>query len=124
MDEARERVAYRIFHRTVQGENPTRRDFMSNREKGKPPRKGEIADPTLHGGISVMDTLEKALQRAKDFPMHGDYIAEVTIPEGSLIVARRTTRTEGHYTLFGNADAILACVTRVIQVNAPEEGQV
>lgn len=70
-----------------------------------------------------MDTLERGLARARQFTMHGAYLAELTIPTDDLITCQRTTRTEGHYTLHGSADAILACVTRVIPVGVLEEGE-
>jgi hypothetical protein len=98
-------------------------DFTSNKDLGKKPRNAEIADPSLHGGLSVMDTLERALERAREYPMQGTFVAELTIPTDSLIMVKRTTKTPGHYTLFGNADTILRCVTQVISVASLEVGQ-
>lgn len=44
------------------------------------------------------------------------------VPEGSMIVARPTLG-RGHYSVHGAPDALLGCVTRVIPVDPPEEGQ-
>lgn len=116
-------VAYRIFHRTVKTDPPSRRDFMSNKDLGKAPRGDELRDPSLWEGLSVMDTLERGVARAEQFQMHGSFVAELTLPIGGLIHWKRTGKAQGHFTVWGNADAILACVTGVIDVNAPEEGQ-
>lgn len=122
MAEARERVVYRIFYRTVKTDPPSRESLTSNKALGRPPRGAEIRDPSLWDGLSVMDTLELALERAREYPMHGAYVAELTFSDDILIVAKKTGG-RGHYTLYGAADTLRACITRVYPVDRPEEGQ-
>ena len=121
MDEARTRVVYRIFHRTVKTDPPTSDAFRSNKAHGQPPRGPELDDLTLWEGISVMDTLERALKRARQFPIHGAFIAELRIPPDAPIAARRTLKTPGHYTLHGLPEELLACVEQVIPVEPSDE---
>lgn len=116
-------LAYRVFHRTVKTDPPSRRDFESNRERGNAPRGDELRDSSLYGGLSVIDTLVRAIARARKFPMHGSYVVELTIPVGEFIHWKRTGKSPGHFTIWGNADAIMACVTRIIDVDAQEEGR-
>lgn len=122
MDEARGRVAYRVLHRTVKTDPPAAIDFMSNKALGKPPRNAELREPVLHDGLSVWDSLESAIAMARQFPQHGAFIAELTIAPDSMITIRKT-RGPGHFTIFGHAEAIRACVTRVFPVGAQEEGR-
>jgi hypothetical protein len=116
-------VAYRVYHRTVKTDPPNIDDFRSNKAKGQPPRGPEIDDPSLWDGISAMDTLERAMKRARQFPMHGAFVAELHIPPGGSIVAQRTLRTPGHYTLHGAAEDLLACVVGIFPVEPLDEGQ-
>lgn len=122
MDEAQGRVLYRVLHRTVKADPPTLDDFKSNKARGEDPRGPEIEDHSIWDAVSMSDTFQRALKRARRFPQHGMFIAEVSIPEGSMIVARPTLG-RGHYSVHGAPDALLGCVTRVIPVDPPEEGQ-
>ena len=96
---------------------------MSNRAKGRPPRGAELQDPSLWDGISVMDTIERAIERARRFPMHGAFVAELTIAPDVPISWRRTLTTEGHFTLHGTPEALLGCVSRVISIESAEGTQ-
>jgi hypothetical protein len=121
VDEARAVVAYRVFHRTVATNPPTLGAFLSNKAKGLPPRAAEVDDPSLWDGISVMDTLERALKRARQFPMHGTFVAELTISPDAPIRATRTLKTPGHYTLHASPQVLLNCVTQVFPVEPQHE---
>ncbi len=114
-------VLYRVFHRTVQADPPTADDFLSNRAKGQPQRNAEKFNPALWDGISVMDTLDRAQKRAREFPQHGAFIAVLRIPPDARITATRTLRTPGHYTLHGAPADLLACVAEVIAVEPVKE---
>ncbi len=83
----------------------------------------EEKDMALWEGISVMDTLDRAMKRARRFTMHGAYIAEISVPNNGLALCKRTLKTPGHHTFYANADLILSCVTRIIPVEPEEEGQ-
>lgn len=118
---ARPGIVYRVFHRTVTADPPTADDFLSNRAKGRQPRAAEVDDSRLWDGISVMDTLARALNRARQFPQHGGFVAVLHIPPNVSVVATRTLRTPGHYTLHGAPDILLACVVEVVAVE-PAKG--
>lgn len=116
-------IVYRVFHRTVKADPPTVDDFMSNQAKGRPPRGAEVGNPELWGGISVMDTLDRARKRAQQFPQHGVFIAVLHIPPAGPVTAARTLTTPGHYTLHGAPADLLACVAEVIPVEPAEEAR-
>lgn len=112
--------ASRIFYRTVKLLAPVREDFLSDKESGKTvPRKLELV--RLWEGLSVFEGLDQARQKAKEFPAQGAFIATLAIPDDGRIRYERTGRTEGHYTLWGDANDLLRCVTSVQPVRVPEE---
>jgi hypothetical protein len=78
----------------------------------------------LAEGVSVMETLEQARLRARKVrALRGKrFIAEVRIPDGSEIMFERTTRTPGHFTLWGDADEMLACVVSISPVEEVDLG--
>ncbi len=122
MTVSRAMVAYRVSHRTVATDPPTIDAFMSNQAQGVPPRGPELDDPSPWEGISGLDTLERALKRARQFPMHGGFVAEPTSPPAASTTAQRTLRTPGHYTLHGSPQDLLDCVTQVFAIESPQEG--
>ena len=92
---------------------PTRFDFTSHAERGKRARDDSPETLRLWAGISVYDTRRRARKTALMFPSLGPFIAELLIPMNGPIVWERTTRSFGHYTLWGEPDVLLACVTDV-----------
>ena len=78
----------------------------------------------LAQGVSVMATLAQARKRARQVPsLRGKrFIAEVRIPDGSAITFARTTKTPGHYTLWGDPDDMLQCVVSVVPVEEVDLG--
>lgn len=87
---------------------------MSDRARGRP----LPSEPTLaytYEGLSVYDIEAGARRTAKKWKTIGDHIAELSIRPDAGISARRTGY-RGHYTLFGEATAILAMVGRVVPV--------
>jgi hypothetical protein len=119
--EAQGLVLHRVLHRTVKTDPPTLDDFKSNKALGEDPRGPEIDDPSIWDSVSMTDTFPRALKRAGRFPQHGAFIAEVSIPEGAMVVVRKTLG-KGHYSVHGSPEMLLDCVSRVIPVDAPEEG--
>ena len=98
------------FFRIVRGSRPTRQDFLSNKDKGLPPRGPEIDDPAEWAGISVFDTRERAerLARRRNFAL-GAFVAELRIPDDAPVLVRKTFGP-GHYTLWGVPPVFLALV--------------
>ncbi len=110
----------RTFYRTIHHMPPVREDFLSDRDVGKTiPRRPAFV--RLWEGLSVFEALDQARQKAMEFPMQGAFIAALAIPSDGRITYERTGKTEGHYTLWGNADDLLKCVTSVQPVRVPEE---
>ncbi len=111
----------RTFYRTVKHILPIREDFLSDKDIGKTiPRRLEFV--RLWEGLSVFETLDQARQKAIAFPAQGAFIAALAIPNAGRITYERTGRTEGHYTLWGDADDLLKCVTSVQPVHVREKG--
>jgi hypothetical protein len=79
------------------------------RERDFEPRtKPRYADQplVLHRGISMFRTAELAEERARRTPKH---IAQVTLPpDVGLTLARTFPHSAGHYTVWGEADVLLA----------------
>jgi hypothetical protein len=113
----------RRFSRISQTNLPTRSDFTSHAEKGKRPREKSAEAQRLWTGISVYDTLRRARKTAQLFPHLGLCIAELQIPLHGPIVWERTTRSFGHYTLWGDPDTLVACVTALWSPTDTEPGE-
>jgi hypothetical protein len=70
-------------------------------------------DPRLYHGISVFDSLTELnirRQRVRQIP---PFTAELEIPDGAPVQIHKTLGT-GHWTLIGDADALLGFVVRVV----------
>ena len=104
----------REFHRIVRTDPPTRSDFLSNLALGKRlPADPALAD--LWDGISVQSTLSQAQRKRRISPALGQYVAVLRVPtDGSVRFER--TRGEGHFTLRGEPDDLLAMVVSVVAV--------
>jgi hypothetical protein len=78
----------------------------------------------LAAGVSVFATREQARKRARQVrSLRGKrFIAEVRIPDGSAITFEQTTRTPGHYTLWGDPNEMLRCVVSIRPVEEVDLG--
>lgn len=107
----------RRCERIVRSNPPTRRDFTSNAARGRPLPPGAPPEVVrLWDGLSVYETAGQARRHAKASPMLGGYVAALDLPATAAIRCERTTRSRGHYTLWGEPDALLGCVSEVIPV--------
>lgn len=107
----------RTFYRIVRSNPPRLADFLSNVELGRPlPRDPEAA--RLWSGISVNETERQARRRARGVPGLGDYLAELRLDEGPFVRMERTTRSRGHYTVWGDPVLLLRSVIRVLPIDA------
>jgi hypothetical protein len=114
------RNATRRFYRTIAGPDPTRDDFLSDEARGNdPPRSPDKR--RYWQGFSAFDTWDNARAIAQRFRSQGGHIAEVTIPAYGAITYERWGRNPGHYTLWGDLDDLLACVTAIQPVFLPEK---
>ena len=113
------------FYRVVKANPPGIRDFLSGKILDRTPP----ADPNLlplWDGISVFDTEDRARQRALRVPSLGEYIAAMEIPDDGSIRYERSLNRPGHYTLWADADALLALVVSVVpaqRARAPVRGR-
>ncbi len=108
--------AARTFFRIVLTDPPTLRDFLSYEELGIRVGGDDPEAARLRQGISVNATEAQARRRARGMPRLGRYIAELTIPADSPIRFERTTKSAGHYTLWGDPATLMGCVRRVVPV--------
>jgi hypothetical protein len=109
----------RTFYRIVKNARPSREDFLSNAALGRKPIRTLTADQQDRwSGLSVFDSRLQAQRQARDRPILGTYIAELSI--GNDVQARwqRTNPSNpGHHTLWADADDLVACVARVDPVD-------
>jgi hypothetical protein len=109
---ARHQVVFRVLG-TAGGR---RRDFESNREKGRPQAPDETYADYL--GVSVFSTRELAMASAVRWPQH---VAGVLLPQSEgFSIARTYPQITEHYTVWGDPDALLANVERVETYRDPD----
>jgi hypothetical protein len=105
------------LYRAVKTEQPTRDDFLSSQAKGRPPINNDPDVLRTHDGISMFTPLEIARERARRFRRIGRFLAEMMIPDNSPSIRyQRTFASEGHYTVWGDPDELLALVVSVVPV--------
>lgn len=105
------------FFRIIPGERLDRVDFESNEALGQEPRRplsGEVA--FLWAGLSVFESLETARAQRSRGRWIGDFVAELFVPREVQLRARRTTKTEGHWTIWAEPDLLLGSVVAIIDV--------
>lgn len=112
-------MTVRLF-RILKSNVATRRDFMSNQEKRGHPRP-ELPPHLrpLWSGISVHQTEAQSRRQAVELPRLGKYLAELHLPEDetqSFRWERTIPHNDGHVTLWGDADSLLACVVRIVAI--------
>lgn len=101
-----------VFYRVVRTVPPTRTDFLSAKAEGKKPRPAQISDPLLYVGISVFESVAAIEAVRQRTPLVGS-IVELRIPDDAPIGVHKT-RGPGHWTLVGDPDILLGCVTRIV----------
>jgi hypothetical protein len=68
----------------------------------------------LWDGISVYATEQQSRAKARQFPLLGRYLARLEIPAGLAVRIERTTRSEGHHTLWASGAVLRSCVVGVV----------
>lgn len=102
-------------YRIVRTNPPTDEDFKSYTALGIKPRRVNPDPETLHlfGGVSVLDTPERARAYIEKGRVRGEYIARLDIPEGTSITYEGPKR--GHGNLYdASPDVLGGYVTDVI----------
>jgi hypothetical protein len=110
-------MADRDFYRIVQTDPPTANDFLSNQGKGLPQRAGESAE--IWSGLSHYETAELARKTALRYPQIGRFIAMVRVTDDSGFRVEQTFRA-GHYTIWGDPEALLAAAVAIQPIERPD----
>jgi hypothetical protein len=102
------------FYRIIRGPEATVQDFLSDRARGQP----EPADPAyreLWDGLSVFATETQARNKAQDWEI-GDHLALLEIPDDAPVRWKRTLKSRGHHTLWGDPSYLLGRVVSIVAV--------
>ena len=100
----------------MKSDPPSVEDFCSRIQLGRrlppdlPPHEAQ-----LWKGVSVQDSEDGARSLARRYPRTGQFIARVEIAEGGPVTYEKT-RGHGHFTLWGDPAAMLACAVSVVAV--------
>jgi hypothetical protein len=108
------RTFYRIVHdAAIEQLDPD--DFTSDAARGEePPDDPELR--RLHDGISVFATEAQAMNKARDYPFLGRYVARLEVPDDAPFRIERTLRSRGHHTMWGDPVEIRRCAVAVVRV--------
>lgn len=107
-------MADRTYYRFLRGPQATVRDFTSRHARGLPIRP-EIGETDADWrGISVQDDIEGARRLARR-ARFGSLCAVMRVPNNAPIRAEKT-HGRGHWTLWGNPQAMLDTVVDVVNV--------
>jgi hypothetical protein len=106
----------RLFYRIVATVPYTRDDFRSYAALNKPLPEGASPDVAERWhGISMYDSEERARAIAMRFGL-GTHIAALDLTDDRPFRVERTGQRPGHYTVWGDPDAMLARVVAVTPV--------
>lgn len=99
------------FYRIVRTTTPTLEDFKSHQALGRPFVASSPEKRLMWEGVSVFVEVREAQRMARRYSTKmGRYIAELEIPDDSSILCEETGGN-GHHTLWGSPDELLACIT-------------
>lgn len=117
-------IPLRTFYRIVWTDPPSLEDFLSHLERGVEVRVEDAEIARLSSGISVFRTLAQARRMAIKRPpwLGRGFIVRIVMPLGVETRIERTTKTAGHYTLWGNASLISSWVDAVEPVTIAGHG--
>ena len=99
------RVLYRLITELEPADN-----LLSNAAKGLAARGPEIAEPLIHKGLSMFNSLEKAVAKIPVLERGGHTvygIAEIRIPAGAADVTVIKTLGAGHYTVVAEPATLI-----------------
>jgi hypothetical protein len=112
----------RTFYRCIEAVPVAERQFWSNDALGeelRPPLTPERR--RIWQGVSVYDSLKRAMHRAPKLRPPRRWIAVVRVPLRGPMTYAKTLRDPAHFTLWGEPQALLNCVVPVVEVE-PREG--
>lgn len=94
-----------IFYRIVLTDPPSVEDLRSYQARGRIPATQDAEALRFWGGISVYATETQARRQAITYPFLGRYLARLDVLDAGPIQFERTTRSRGHFTLWGEPGA-------------------
>jgi hypothetical protein len=103
-----------LYYRIVKTNPPTERDFLTDRQGGRRMPRRPLSH--LWDTRSMYDTEAGARAMAQQFPALGSFISAVDIPEDGPMHAERTTRSDGHFSIWGDAAVLLDHVVSTVAV--------
>lgn len=84
-------------------------NFLSNRSRGLPPRGPEVANPSLHSGLSMFDSLEAAATKVPVLKRGGKHVYGIgEIEPAPGVTVTKTLKDPAHFTVHGSADDLMA----------------
>jgi hypothetical protein len=101
-----------VLFRLVAAGEPKQRDFKSKHDLGMP---SMGAAHVVHCGLSMFERPEQVVSRAQRYPL---VVVAVTLADGVGLTLAKTFGT-GHYTVWGQADVLLARATPVAHEPGP-----
>ncbi|MHB8618484.1 MAG: hypothetical protein ACYDAG_02755 [Chloroflexota bacterium] len=96
-------------------------DFMSDEQKGHPPRKVQVGDTRLYRGVSMWSSPTPAAETAQRWDL-GEDLAGLDIPADSGVIISKT-RGPAHYTVEGDPKQLLSFVREHLAVKSVLEGR-
>jgi hypothetical protein len=102
------------FYRIVHTDPPPLADLTSPAAIGKAPPDDDPETLRLWDGISVYDTVLRAMAKSRRYPWLGTFIAKLEIPNDGSFRIERTTKSRGHYTIWAEPEDLLESVTEMI----------
>ena len=102
------------FYRIVHADPPPVADLTSAAALGKLPPDDDPETLRLWDGISVYDTVLRAMAKSRRYPWLGRFIAGIEIPDEAPVRIERTTKSRGHYTVWAEPEQLLAYVAEVL----------
>jgi hypothetical protein len=112
-------VCYRILFTA----EATDLDFTSTEALGGRKEPRSLEGKHIWTGISVYDSEEAARAQANYWwPKIGAYIARLEIPVDASILVKQTTDDRSHFTLWGTAQELRACVSSIVSVRSASAG--
>jgi len=114
-------MAERRFWRIVRSNPPGNADFLSNEAKGMRSRADDPDTLHLWWGISMFATQAQARRLAHRVPALGTFLAELRLRDDPSVRVEQTLG-RGRYTLWGDADRLLASVIRVVPIEGQTDG--
>jgi hypothetical protein len=100
----------RIFYRIIRSRQAVLDDFKSAKALGKPLR-DRAHRREWEQGVSVFDSLDYALQRARAFRFAlGRFVVAIRVPDDGSVDVAQTGNDRHHFTIYAEPERLLSLV--------------